>query len=137
MRTLVALLAAVAGPTLIVMSPFVYQNFQLPDPSGRPAWAISQLGGLALVTLAVTAAHVLLLGFPAFLLLRWKRLVRWWSLTGSGFVLGALPAVVLTALDSDLMAAGAVGGVLGALGAVGGLCFWLAWRQGAAASREM
>src|SRR5690606_5351122 len=98
------------------------------------------------------AAHVLVLGVPAYLLLRWRNWVRWWSTIASGFALAALPIAlwswplrypelkssasvngVQTMIDGVPTAAGwlqYVEGALffGAFGALSGLAFWLALR---------
>jgi hypothetical protein len=99
--------------------------------------------------LAISSAHVVLLGGPAYALLRWCRAVRWWSILASGFVLGAAPFAiwswplqysslrssatfngVQTMIDGAPTAAGwwqYTQGVLvfGAWGLVSSLAFWL------------
>ena len=46
---------------------------------------------IALCAFAVAAAHVLVLGLPAYALLHRLNRVRWWLLTALGFVAGCLP----------------------------------------------
>jgi len=93
------------------------------------------------------------LGIPAYALLRWRNAVRWWSTVATGFALGALPAAILfwplryselkassssdgvqTMVDGTPTLAGwmqYVGGLsfFGACGAVGALSFWLVMRK--------
>lgn len=55
-----------------------------------------------LVAWVVTAGHLLILGLPAFLVLRWRRILSWRSLALCGFLAGCLPVAVLSwPLGSD------------------------------------
>lgn len=151
MRIAVALTAAIVGPALLLIGPYIYGSFQLPVANDGHLWV--RVKNFSLMTLMVSSGFVILLGVPAFLLLRWKRLIRWWSTIGSGLLLAAVPMAILTwplryshlkgssiingvqtMIDGVpttagwLQYAGGVG-MLGGLGAVGGLCFWLVWRN--------
>jgi hypothetical protein len=92
---------------------------------------------------------------PAFLIMRWRDAIRWWSTIAVGFVLACLPVAVSLwpTDDSDLqttaahwdgekMVATVIEGVptvagwisylqavaiMGVFGAIGGLAFWLVW----------
>jgi hypothetical protein len=60
-----------------------------------------------------------LLGFPAFLLTKYLRVIKWWSSVIAGVIIGALPALKD---DSFLFYV--------SLGAISGFVFWLIWRLG-------
>jgi hypothetical protein len=152
-KILTALVAAIAGPTFAFVG-FAVCLLLLSGSADVYQWRT--LGAIALATLAVAAAHVVLLGFPAFLLLKWKNLARGWTTTGAGLLLGALPMAlfswpggcpgcssssngVQTMVDGAPTAAGwlsyAYGvGFFATLGAIGGVCFWLVWRRGQGAA---
>lgn len=106
-------------------------------------------------SLAVSMLHVVVLGIPGFLMLRWRRALSWPSILLAGFVLGALPGAILswslqyagsqacaihdgvaTMIDGLPTAAGwlrYLGGVsiLGAYGISGAAAFWLVQRRAA------
>ena len=151
MRTALAFLAATIGPALFLIGPYLYGSFQLPVADDGYLWV--RVKNFSLMTLMASAAFVVFLGLPAFLLLRRKQLIRWWSAIGSGFALAALPMAVFTwpLRHSHLKGSSIINGVqtmvdgvptsagwlqyaggvgmIGGLGAIGGLCFWLVWRH--------
>jgi hypothetical protein len=94
MRTLVAFLAAVSAPACLFTLWYLYGQF-IVFPSDDPyIWV--RTWGVLVASLTFSAAHVVLLGAPAYFLLRWRGLLRWWSITAAGFVLGALPLGAMT-----------------------------------------
>lgn len=104
------------------------------------------LGAWALI---VAGIHVVMLGFPAAVIGQYFRLVRWWSSTAVGFLLGCLP-VTLSGLSQGRGASEYAGTIpymidgvrtaagwanfaqeilfMGFFGAIGGFSFWVAWR---------
>jgi len=67
-----------------------------------------------------------LLGIPPFVLLRRFDLIRWWSATGIGAVLGALVGALLQSPLRDIVIL-----IYPTLsGCTGALAFWLIWRLG-------
>ena len=109
----------------------------------------------ALLAFVFASVWIVLLGLPAFFLLKYYGLVRWWSATTSGFILGAVPAALISwpyhpGVDSDYsawdghkMVEYVVHGVptpagwvqymhsscgFGLLGAASAAMFWLVWR---------
>jgi len=151
MRAAVALVAAIIGPSVFMIGLYIYDSFQLPVADDGYLWV--RVKNFSVMVLTFSTTFVVVLGLPAFLLLRWKRLVHWWSAIGGGFLLAALPMAlsawpmryshtkssavingVQTMIDGVPTAAGwlqyGAGVVMfGGLGAVGGLCFWLVWRH--------
>jgi len=77
-------IAAAVAPAVIAVALIALLTGDL---TGAPA--------IGMLVLIVAAAHVLLLGVPAFALLYWRNCVRWWSLTALGFVVGCIPAGIL------------------------------------------
>lgn len=151
MRVAAALVAAIVGPAVLMIGLYIYDSFQLPVADDGYLWV--RVRNFSVMVLMVSTAFVVFLGVPAFLLLRWKQLVHWWSAIAGGFLLAALPMALFawpmryshlkgsavingvhTMIDGVPTVAGwlqyAVGIVMfGALGAIGGLCFWLVWRH--------
>lgn len=75
----------------------------------------------------ISAAHIFVLGIPAFLLLLRSGRASGLSLSLAGFVLGYVPVFVF----SGSMAVGLqMGMVCGVLGAVSGWVFWSVWSRG-------
>ena len=149
-RYSLAFLAAALVPSLVVSVPNAVANL-----STGESHAIVRTWKVVVAALAVSAAHVLALGLPAFLLVVRAKVLAWWSAVGLGFVLGALPLALLswplrysegasarhwakgqmieTIVNGVVTRAGwwsYVSGVVGMgfLGAIGGLSFWLVLR---------
>lgn len=68
----------------------------------------------------VALLHALLLALPAYLMMRRRWRLAWWSSAAAGFLIGALPALLLTRSVATLMTGGC--------GLVGGFVFWLVLR---------
>jgi hypothetical protein len=94
MRLIIAFVAAVLAPTLALGAWYLcgqLATFESDDPF---IWVRTR--GFLSICLAISAAHVVVLGVPAYFLLRWRGLLRWWSALLAGFVLGAVPAAVIS-----------------------------------------
>jgi hypothetical protein len=150
MKTALGLLAAAVAPALAMLAWYACGSFTAPLANDGYIWA--RIANFATICFVVSAAHVAVLGVPAFLLLRWRNAIVWWSATLSGFILGAMPTAALTwplrypelhtpttidgvqtMINGTPTIAGwlhfASGlGFMGFLGAVGGKSFWLVWR---------
>ena len=94
MRLVLAFIAAIALPTLLMVLWYLYGQFQTFEADDPYIWVRtwSFLG----LTATISACFVLLLGLPAYLLLRYFKKVRWWSTLLSGFFLGAIPVGIFT-----------------------------------------
>jgi hypothetical protein len=143
LRVIAALLvAATASATVFVAADLVLLPLS-PDEADPAGFILQTVAFLWPVTFTVAFAHALVLGLPAYLLLRWRRLTAWWTSLIGGFVVGSLPYAVFALPwgappEPSLVAAhiiprftwlhyaGAVGG-LGALGMAGGIAAWLTW----------
>lgn len=68
----------------------------------------------------MAALIILVLALPAYLLMRRHWEITWWNAALSGFVIAAVPAVLLGLTDLSLLTVIQ----FGLLGAVGGLVFW-------------
>jgi hypothetical protein len=120
--------------------------------SGAPADSfVSVAMDMLLMSLIVSATHLIVLGLPTVLLLRKLGIFHWWSLVISGFIIGCIPMAlfswpayskdssyvengVATVVDGVLTSAGWLSyiqgvGITGGLGALTGLTFWLAWTR--------
>src|SRR3954447_10000190 len=94
MRIAISFLTAILVPTCLVTVWYRYGQFEI-FPTDDPFIWVRARGFLAM-SLAVSAAHVLILGIPAYVLLRKLNAIRWWSTTAVGFILAAIPLGVLT-----------------------------------------
>ena len=99
------------------------------------AISVGSWGGgafLSVMTFIVALAHALALGLPMFLLLRWRRRLRWWASLVGGFLVGNMPYAIVsfpsvqgTADAWRIYAETAA--FLGGLGMAGGFAAWLVW----------
>lgn len=85
------------------------------------------IGSAFLVAYLYSLNAAVIVGLPAFLVLRYLRLVHWWSALAVGCGIGALMAVVL-----PLRGRGSVGDfpLDCIMGAASGLVFWVIWERG-------
>jgi hypothetical protein len=154
--TLLSFVAAVAVPALIVVGWYAYGTFTATGAASDPfAWV--RVRSFAVPVVLVTAAHAVVLGVPAFLLLWYLKRINWFSTTIAGFVLGCIPVgvfawplryaspgsssahwsgghMVQTMVNGVPTFAGWLSwarlvGFFGLLGACGGLAFWFVWRS--------
>jgi len=143
-------LAACIFPALLITIPYVFSSFAIDDGNG---WVRIELFGV--MAFLVSAAHVLFLGVPLFLVVETMNFVRCWSAVAGGFVLACIPVAVWTwplrygegfsssHWDGEKMVTTVLNGVvttagwisyakailfMGSFGAIGGLSFWLVWR---------
>lgn len=153
LRTFFAFLAAAIAPAALILVPFAVDLVAAGAADSDP-YAWERFNRVAVLVAGTSFLYVVVLGIPAFLLLRWRKAIRWWSATVVGFLLGCLPvAFSLWPVDADLRTtqshwdggkmvqtvvdgvptlagwlsyANAVAG-MGAFGTVGGLAFWVVW----------
>jgi hypothetical protein len=152
MNLALALAAAILAPALVMVLWYLGGQFEVFGFDDPYIWIRTK--NFLLLCIAIAAAHVLVLGGPAYALLKWRGYVRWWSTVLTGFVLAAIPVAlftwplrypelkttasfngVQTMVEGTPTAAGwtqYAHGVLffGACGALSGFVFWLVWRQG-------
>ena len=85
-----------------------------------------------LLCVAISAAYVIVLGIPTFLLLRWRNLVRWWTTISGGFLLGAVPVAVISwpLRYSELRSSATIDGVQTIINGVPTLAGWLQYLEG-------
>jgi hypothetical protein len=94
MRLIIAFVAAILAPACALVLWYLYGQFAMFDSNDPYIWIRTR--GFLVICLAISGAHVVALGIPAYLLLRCRRVLRWWSVLLSGFVLGAIPAAVFS-----------------------------------------
>jgi hypothetical protein len=116
--------ATTLGFIVASMLPATYLAIGYPISGERD---LSSIVGSFLVIHFFVSLATLLLGVPAYLALRRLRLIRWWSATFGGALIGAaaLQSVVSRGHFEPAM-------VLryAMLGAAAGLVFWAIWRSG-------
>ncbi len=94
MRLVLAFIAAIALPTALMVLWYLYGQFQTFEANDPYIWV--RTWGFLGLTAAISSSFVLILGLPAYLLLRYFRKVSWWSTLLSGFCLSAIPAGIFT-----------------------------------------
>ncbi|MBU2984905.1 hypothetical protein KO528_06065 [Saccharophagus degradans] len=94
MRLVLAFIAAIALPTALMVLWYLYGQFQTFDADDPYIWVRTR--GFLTLTAAISASFVMILGLPAYLLLRYFNKISWWSTFLSGFSLGAVPAGIFT-----------------------------------------
>jgi hypothetical protein len=93
--------------------------------SGRPTF--DSYFATFVVLLPFSVATVVVLGLPAFLLLRPLRPSNWWSVSVIGFLLGLVTAVI-SRLPSHPGIFESL--VMASLGALSAFIFWIVWNYG-------
>jgi CDP-diglyceride synthetase len=88
--------------------------------------------GMLPVFYSFAVAPTLLLGLPAFLIFRRLRMLRWWSVMGTGMLIGALMGTIVGA-QSHAQNFNML--LMGGIGAVAAGAFWLIWMS-ARSTRE-
>jgi hypothetical protein len=149
-RAFLAISAALFVPTIAVVGWYAVGTVSTTNEHG---WL--QVRNFSFIVIFVTGAHVLLLGLPAFLIMRFLDRIQWWTATLAGFVLACLPIGIWSwplrhaALGSSSSHSSGgktihtmIDGVVtkdgwleylygclffGLLGAMGGISFWLVW----------
>jgi hypothetical protein len=81
----------------------------------------------AVIFFIYTAIAALIFGFPGFLALNKFGLVRWWSLTAHGALVGLISLVVFI---SDKLRNVKSLLAVSTIGAIAGFVFWICWRTG-------
>ncbi|CAN7641371.1 hypothetical protein [Acidovorax sp. LjRoot194] len=152
LRIVIAFVAAAMAPVIALAFGYLFEQFQMVGTGDSSLW-IRTLGFMSLCAL-VSAAHVVLLGIPAFWLLRWMDVLKWWSVLLAGFVLGCMPMAVFSwpQRDSDMKSSVTIGHVqtvisgvpttagwqqyvavvalFGICGACAAAVFWMVFRAG-------
>ena len=151
MRMILAFLAAILAPACILAAWFLYEQLKTFDAADPFIWI--SMSGFLTICLMISAIYVVVLGVPAYALLRWRNAVRWWSTLATGFILGATPVAITSCpvryvdgkspsiVDGvQIMVDGELPAVvwiqyletvsfLGVLGAIGAFAFWLVARK--------
>lgn len=92
MRLVIATLSAIALPTLVMTCWFLYGQFESFDASDPYIWIRTR--GFFFIVLAVSACFVIVLGLPAYFLLKHIKRVTWWTTVVSGFFIAATPVAI-------------------------------------------
>ena len=93
-RLIFAFSASALASTCAMVLWYVYVQFATFDSADPFIWIRTR--GFFALCCAISAAHVAVLGIPAYVVLRWRSALRWWIALLSGFVLGAVPVGVLS-----------------------------------------
>jgi len=150
MKLFLSIIAAILAPAFLISAWYLYGQFTIFESNDPYIWVRTKK--FIISSLVISSGHVLLLGLPVFLLMRWANIVRWWSTVAVGFVLGAIPIAIYTwPVHSKGNFTASVNGIatvingvptqegwlqyaysfsyMGLLGAMSALAFWLVWRS--------
>ena len=94
MKTTLAFLAAILVPVGLMTGWYLWDQFATFKPNDPYIWVRTR--NFFCLCALISAAYVLVLGIPTYVLLRWRNAVRWWSTIASGFALGAFPVALLS-----------------------------------------
>jgi hypothetical protein len=158
MKITLAFLAAILVPTCLMTGWYLWSQFATFKPDDQYIWVRTE--NFSMLCALISAAYVIVLGIPAYLVLHWRNAVRWWPTFASGFVLGSTPVAVLTwPLRNSAGASATIDGVrtlvngvptfagwlqylysaafFGACGAAAAAVFWLIARRPSSSSKRM
>jgi hypothetical protein len=85
MKTALAFVVAALAPACLMALWYLCGQFDTFPQDDPYIWVRTR--NFWILCIAISSAHVLLLGVPAYALLRWRNAVRWWSAIAAGFVL--------------------------------------------------
>jgi len=130
MRIVIAFVAAILAPVIAIVAWYLFGQFSMFDSSDPYIWVRTR--GFFFICLVISAAHVMALGIPAYLLLRWRGLFRWWSVLLAGFALGSIPAGVFSwpLRYAGSRSSASVNGVETMIDGVPTLAGWLQYAEG-------
>jgi hypothetical protein len=122
--TFIGFVVAAATPTLALLAM---------TPATLDGPTLETTIGLSPFILLFSALVTGTLGVPAFFLGRRMKLIRWWSASISGFVIGVGAGIILQ-WQISIVSANTI--LYGALGMISGFAFWLIWRLGQPTTRS-
>lgn len=91
---------------------------------------VSELAVWTFIFYVYATWATLVVGLPSFLLLRKFGMIRWWSATGAGFVIGIVLFVAFGPRSFSVEETNSQAGLWGTIGAFSAFIFWLIWKQG-------
>jgi hypothetical protein len=94
MRLALAFLSAIIVPAILISGWYLYGQFETFESDDPYIWVRTR--GFLGLTLFISGAFVLLLGLPAYFILRYFKFINWWATLISGFILGAAPMAIFT-----------------------------------------
>jgi hypothetical protein len=131
MKITLAFLAAILVPTCLLAAWYLWGQFAIFAPNDPYIWVRTRR--FVVLCALITAAHVFVLGIPAYAILRWRNAVCWWSAIASGFILGAAPvAIVSWPLGNPPGASASIDGVKTLVNGVPTLAGWLQYLESVA-----
>lgn len=130
MRVALAFLSAAALPALLMILWYLYGQYQTFEPDDPYIWI--RTGNFAALCFFISSAFVLLLGLPAYFVLLWLKLIRWWSTLGAGFILASVPMAIFTwpLKYPELRTTASVNGVHTMIDGVPTMAGWVQFSQG-------
>lgn len=94
MKITLAFLTAILVPACLMTAWYLWGQFATFKPDDPYIWV--RTGHFIILCTLISAAYVIVLGIPTYVVLRWRNVVRRWPTIASGFVLGIVPVAVLS-----------------------------------------
>ena len=130
MRIALAFLSAVTLPAMLMTAWYLYGQFQTFEADDPYIWIRTR--SFLWLTFLISGGFVLILGLPTYFLLRYFKVVRWWSTLAAGFILGAAPMAVFTwpLKYPELKTSSSVNGVQTMIDGVPTMAGWVQFIEG-------
>lgn len=130
MRIALAFLSAITLPAILVTAWYLYGQFQTFEADDPYIWVRTR--GFLGLTFFISGGFVLILGLPTYFLLRYFKVVRWWSTLIAGFILGAVPMAIFTwpLRYPELKTSASVNGVQTMIDGVPTIAGWVQFIEG-------
>lgn len=130
MKLIFSFISAALFPALAMTAWYLFGQFEMFESTDPFIWVRTR--GFFLITFFISSCYVVLLGAPAYLVLRHFNLIRWWSALLAGFILGAVPVAVFTwPLNySGLKTSATIDGVETIINGVPTMAGWIQYIQG-------
>jgi hypothetical protein len=131
MKITLAFLAAVLAPVCLMTAGYLWDQIATFKPDDPYIWV--RTGHFLILCALISAAYVIVLGVPTYVVLRSCNAIRWWSTLASGFVLGAAPVAVLSwPLSGSPGASASIDGVRTLVNGIPTFAGWLQYLESAA-----
>jgi hypothetical protein len=127
MKTVLAFFVAIAVPVCSVTGWYLWDQFATFERDDPYIWV--RTGHFLVLCALISAGHVVVLGAPAYAVLRWRKAVHWWSAVCTGAVLGAAPLAVLSWPMYNSPVSASVDGVQTIVNGVATLAGWLQYLE--------
>jgi hypothetical protein len=94
MRILIAFIAAALAPAFAITAYYLFGQLDTFEPGDPYIWV--RTGNFLWLCILISTIHVITFGIPTYYFLLKLKVIRFWSVIGAGFILGAAPTAIAT-----------------------------------------